>query len=73
MKQILRFYIEGFANMKLGKTLWIVIIIKLFIMFVIVKFVFFGENLDSKFQTDAEKSDFVIENLIKDKNGLIKR
>lgn len=31
-------YYDGFRNMRLGKTLWTIILIKLFIMFVILKF-----------------------------------
>ena len=34
-------YYDGFKNMTLGKTLWAVIIIKLFIMFAVLKFFFF--------------------------------
>lgn len=30
-------YYDGFRNMKLGKTLWAIILIKLFIMFAILK------------------------------------
>ena len=31
--RIYRFYLEGFREMKLGKTLWLIILVKLFIMF----------------------------------------
>ena len=34
-------YYDGFKNMTLGKTLWAVILIKLFIMFFILKLFFF--------------------------------
>ena len=34
-------YYEGFRSMKLGRTLWAVILIKLFIIFVILKLFFF--------------------------------
>ena len=45
--KILKFYTHGFASMKLGKTLWVVILIKLFIIFVLLKFFIFDENLNS--------------------------
>lgn len=32
------FYLEGFRSMTLGRTLWIIILLKLFIMFFILKF-----------------------------------
>ncbi len=39
--KIFHFYIDGFRNMKVGKTLWMLILIKLFIMFAILKVFFF--------------------------------
>ena len=38
-------YYEGFRSMRLGKTLWAVILIKLFIMFAILKVFFFPNFL----------------------------
>ncbi len=52
--------------MKIGKKLWLLIIIKLIIMFGILKVFIFDETLNTKFQTDEEKSEFVIRNLIKE-------
>lgn len=56
IKRIIRFYIEGFRNMQLGKTLWLVIIIKLFIIFAILKVFFFhdyiGENAEKGQETE---------------------
>ena len=37
-------YYDGFRSMRLGKTLWAIILIKLFIIFAILK-VFFFPNL----------------------------
>ena len=34
-KRIYHFYLEGFREMKLGKTLWLIILVKLFILFFI--------------------------------------
>ena len=41
IKKIVRFYINGFKNMTWGKELWILIIIKLVIMFGILRLFFF--------------------------------
>ncbi len=60
---ILSFYIDGFKSMKLGKTLWKLIIIKLLIIFGILKIFFFQNHLNSKFSSDEEKANFVIEQL----------
>lgn len=38
-------YYDGFRNMRLGRTLWAIIIIKLFIMFAILKVFFFPDFL----------------------------
>ena len=38
-------YYEGFRNMTLGRTLWAIILIKLFIMFAILKVFFFPNFL----------------------------
>ena len=67
-KRIFLFYYEGFRNMTVGKKLWTIIIIKLFIMFVILKIFFFRDFLDEKFETDNEKGDYVIEQLTNPKN-----
>ncbi|EAJ9856888.1 DUF4492 domain-containing protein, partial [Campylobacter coli] len=60
-------YKEGFKNLTLGKTLWKIIFIKLFIMLIVLKLFVFDVNFNSIFKNDNEKSNFVIENLIKDK------
>ena len=62
---ILRFYIEGFRNMTVGKTLWIIIIIKLFIIFVILRLLFFPDFLKKNFSSDTERSDYIIDELTK--------
>jgi len=49
--------------MKTGKKLWIIIGIKLFIMFAILKIFFFNDFLSSKFDNDKDKGDYVIEQL----------
>ncbi|MEA3444895.1 MAG: DUF4492 domain-containing protein [Bacteroidota bacterium] len=65
MQKIITFYIDGFKNMsKHSKTLWVIIIIKLFIMFFVLKIFFFPNYLNSKFDTEEEKGDYVIEKLI---------
>ncbi len=65
MKKIINFYLDGFKNMSASnRKLWIIILIKLFIMFAILKVFFFPNFLNSNFNTDQEKSDHVIEQLI---------
>ena len=66
--KIWRFYMEGFRNMTLGKTLWAIILIKLFIMFFNLRLFFFPNILQQKYDTDEERANQVIENLITPNN-----
>ena len=64
IKRITQFYIDGFKNLgKLGLKLWVLIIIKLFIMFVILKIFFFQDFLDNKFDNDKDKSEYIIKQI----------
>ena len=67
--RVWRFYLEGFRAMTLGKTLWAIILIKLFIMFFILKLFFFPNILKTKFDTDEERANAVIENLTNPNNS----
>jgi len=61
--RVFQFYLDGFRSMKLGKTLWTLILIKLFIMFVILKIFFFPRFLN-QFDSVAEKENYVSKELI---------
>jgi hypothetical protein len=61
--RIFRFYWDGFRSMTLGKTLWMIILIKLFVMFVILKIFFFPDYL-GKFDSLPDKQEYVSEELI---------
>ena len=63
--RIFRFYVDGFRSMTVGKTLWCIIGIKLFIMFAILKLFFFPDFLKTKFDNDSERYEYVIEQLTK--------
>ena len=56
-------YYEGFRNMTLGKTLWAIIIIKLFIIFVVLK-VFFFPGFLSNHAKNGDKAGYVSEELV---------
>ena len=65
LRRIWLFYYDGFRNMSsLGRTLWIVVLLKLFIMFAILRVFFFRPAL-ADCETDTQKSMVVIENLTK--------
>ena len=65
LTKLFRFYYEGFSNLSgWGRNVWIIIIIKLFIMFAILKLFFFPDFLGKRFDNDKERSDYVMEQLI---------
>ena len=51
-------YVDGFRSMTLGRTLWAIILIKLFIIFVILK-LFFFPNFIKEHASEGEESEFV--------------
>ena len=63
LPRIYRFYADGFRQMTLGRTLWKIIFIKLFILFAVLKFFFFPDFLATTFPTDRQRADYVIEQL----------
>ena len=62
-QRIYRFYIEGFRRMTVGRTLWKVITIKLIIMFGVLKLFFFPDFLGTKFTTDEQRANYVLNEL----------
>lgn len=74
MKACLRlydFYREGFRNMKLGKLLWLIILIKLFVIFFVLRIFFFPDFL-GKYKTPAEKGEYVSGELVDRANNFTK-
>lgn len=65
IRKIFMFYYEGFRNMTVGRSLWIIILIKLFIIFVIFKLLFFPDFLKKNFKTDKERGNYVLDRLSK--------
>jgi len=49
--------------MTIGKTLWKVILIKLFIMFAVLKLFFFPDFLKTNFLSDEQRADYVMEQI----------
>lgn len=63
---VFRFYYEGFRDMpQWGRRVWLIILVKLFIMFAVLRLLFFPNYLGSRFDTAEEKSNHVLEQLIK--------
>lgn len=57
-------YVDGFRSMTVGRKLWALIIIKLAIMFLIVKMFFFPDILHENYDTDEQRAQAVRSALI---------
>ena len=55
--RVFYFYRDRFREMTWGRVLWAIILIKLFVMFFVLKLFFFPSFLEGK--TEAEKQDYV--------------
>ncbi|MBI9064194.1 MAG: DUF4492 domain-containing protein [Marinilabiliaceae bacterium] len=65
IKKVYMFYVDGFMNMSSwGRTMWIIILLKLFIMFAVFKLFFFRDTLKNRYTTDEERAQHVLEELI---------
>ena len=63
LKKIFRFYFNGFRNMTWGRRLWGIILLKLFIMFAILRLFFFPDLLKRDFDSDEERASYVLEQM----------
>lgn len=52
--KVWRFYSEGFRQMTVGKTLWVLIIVKLIVIFVILKWLFFPDYVGTNAEQGKE-------------------
>lgn len=62
IKSVWAFYADGFRNMTWGRPLWALILLKLFILFVVLRIFFFKPVLAGK--SEGQKSDFVGTSLV---------
>ena len=62
--RVFHLYYDGFRSMTVGKTLWLIIFIKLFIFFIVIKMIFFPDFLGTKCDSDQEKTEYVRQHLV---------
>ncbi|MDE6272448.1 MAG: DUF4492 domain-containing protein [Muribaculaceae bacterium] len=65
LQEIYAMYRDGFREMTIGRTLWALILIKLFILFFVIKLFFFPNLLERDYDSDAARAEAVRENLTK--------
>jgi hypothetical protein len=63
MKSFFMFYIDGFRGMRVGKTLWKLILIKLVVILVFLKYFVHDTNFNTLYKTKEEKVNFVYTNI----------
>lgn len=62
--RIFRFYRDGFRSMTIGRKLWLLILIKLFIIFFIFKIFFFPDILQRDYDNDKDRAAAVRSSLL---------
>ncbi len=63
IQRILKLYYEGFRSMTLGRTLWLVILVKLFVIFVVLKVFFFPDYI-KEHANKGQEAEFVSKQLL---------
>lgn len=64
LHKVFDLYYDGFRQMTLGRTLWAIILIKMFIIFVVLK-LFFFPNFIKEHANKGEEADFVATQMLK--------
>ncbi len=67
ISNIYTFYRDGFRSMRVGKKLWAIIFIKLFIMYPVLNAFFFPNYLNTNFATDDERAGHVLVHITQSK------
>ncbi len=62
-------YRDGFREMTVGRTLWLIIAVKLVVFFVVLRWIFFPNFLNGKASDDQGKAQYVREQLTRQPAG----
>ena len=62
LRRVADLYVDGFRNMTLGRTLWVIILLKLVIVLVVMKLLFFPAFLSSNAE-EGREADFVMKEM----------
>ncbi len=56
IRRIIDLYVDGFRSMTWGRKLWALIIVKLILLFGVMKLIFFPDILSRDYDTDSERA-----------------
>lgn len=59
IRKIVTLYTDGFRSMTVGRSLWLMIIIKVVILLAVLKVFFFPDLLGSGYDTDEQRAEAV--------------
>lgn len=66
-RRVWRFYYDGFRSMTTGRSLWVLILVKLALFFLVMKLLFFPNLLERDYDNDADRADAVRTSLLDDR------
>lgn len=66
LTDVISLYVDGFRNMTIGRSLWLLIILKLLIIFVVIKLLFFPDVLKEHYDNDEARAEAVRKSLSAD-------
>ncbi len=58
-RRVANLYIDGFRSMTVGRSLWVLIILKLLLLFAVFKLFFFPDLLQRDYDNDADRAQAV--------------
>lgn len=65
INSVFRFYSDGFSSLSSwGRKSWLIILIKLFIMFAVLRIFFFPDFLGRKYDNDSQRSEYVRDQIL---------
>lgn len=65
LRRVWSMYYDGFRGMTIGRYLWLIIILKVAVLFLVFRLIFFPNILQSNYDTDEERAEAVRTNLTK--------
>jgi hypothetical protein len=66
LTNIAALYIDGFRRLRLGRTLWLIIALKLLVLLTLIRPWLFPDFLQTRFDNDAERGMHVLNQLTKE-------